>query len=135
MKKIIFLFVLLFSISSLRAQEEFTERELNVDKYTDGTLTLPSDSSDIPLVIFIQGSGPTNRDGNQPMMKNNGMKKLAEELAKNGIASYRFDKRIFKMNKFGIKEEDLRFEDFVNDVQSVVKHFASEEKFSKIILA
>lgn len=135
MKKVAVLFVFLFSLTSLRAQEEFTELELSVDKYTDGTLTLPSDSSDVPLVIFIQGSGPTNRDGNQPMMKNNGMKKLAQELATQGIASYRFDKRIFKMNKFGIKEEDLRFEDFVKDVQSIVEHFNAEEKFSKIILS
>ena len=135
MNRIAPLLVLLISFQSFLAQEKFTEQEVTVDKFTDGTLTLPTDTTNIPLVIFIQGSGPTNRDGNQPMTKNNGIKKIAHELAGKSIASYRFDKRIFKMNKFRIKEEDLRFEDFVQDVKSIVKYFSTEGKFSKIILA
>src|SRR5690606_31358506 len=91
-------FVMIFSLQVTVGQEQtFAERNLSIDEYTDGTLTLPADSSAIPLVIFIQGSGPTNRDGNQPMMKNDGIKKIAHELAQQGIASFRFDKRIFKM--------------------------------------
>jgi uncharacterized protein len=86
-------------------------------------------------VIFIQGSGPTNRDGNQPMAKNDGIKKISHELAEQGIASFRFDKRIFKMEKLRIKEQDLRFEDFSEDVQNIVEHFRQKENFSKIILA
>lgn len=116
------------SISSL-------EQKLTIDKFTDGTLVLPENVVKPPLVIFIQGSGPVNRDGNAPMVKNDGMKKISKELADNGIASFRYDKRIFKMNKFKIKEEDLTFNDFVFDLSNVIQYFQKENNFSKIIVA
>ncbi|MFO8147049.1 MAG: alpha/beta hydrolase family protein [Bacteroidota bacterium] len=116
------------SISSL-------EQNLSIDKFTDGTLVLPEIAENPPLVIFIQGSGPVNRDGNAPMMKNDGMKKISKELADNGIASFRYDKRIFKMDKFRLKEEDLTFNDFVLDLSNIIQYFQKEKNFSKIIVA
>ncbi|MCM4159754.1 alpha/beta hydrolase [Antarcticibacterium flavum] len=115
--------------------DSFNEINLSIDQYTDGTLTLPPDTLNVPLVIFIQGSGPTNRDGNQPMMKNDGVMKISRELAQEGIASFRFDKRIFKMEKLRIREQDLRFEHFAEDVRNIIKYFREQENFSKIILA
>ncbi|HEY9186150.1 MAG TPA: alpha/beta hydrolase [Salegentibacter sp.] len=130
------LFSLFLCTSWFYAQETiFQEEELSINKYIDGTLTKPLATEDSPLVIFIQGSGPTDRNGNQAMMKSDFAKKIAHQLAEEGIASFRFDKRIFKMNKLKIKEEDLRFEDFVEDVQSIITHFSKEGEFSKIILA
>lgn len=116
------------SISSL-------EQNLSIDKFTDGTLVLPENTENPPLVIFIQGSGPVNRDGNAPMMKNDGMKKISKELAGKGIASFRYDKRIFKMDKFRMKEEDLTFNDFVLDLSNIIQYFQKENNFSKIIVA
>lgn len=113
----------------------FSEENISIDQYTDGTLTLPADTANIPLVIFIQGSGPTNRDGNQPMMKNDGIKKINQELAQEGIASFRYDKRIFKMEKLRLREQDLRFEHFAEDVRNIINYFREKEDFSKIILA
>ncbi len=134
MKKILFIFFL--SSTWFYAQEStFQEEELSINKYIDGTLTKPAANENAPLVIFIQGSGPTDRNGNQSMMKSDFAKKIAHQLAGEGIASFRFDKRIFKMNKLKIKEEDLRFEDFVEDVQSIISYFSEEGEFSKIILA
>lgn len=136
MKKIFPLFLMFFILSiSFAQQRDYLEEDLSIDKFTDGTLTLPENSENPTLVIFIQGSGPTNRDGNQPMMKNDGVKKIAHELADNGIASFRYDKRIFKMDKLRIKEADLSFEDFVVDVNAIIDHFEKENKFKKIILA
>ena len=131
------LFVLLFTFHLALAQENpVKEENLTIDKFTDGTLTLPENSEkEEVLVIFIQGSGPVNRDGNAPMAKNDGVKKIAHELAKDGIATFRFDKRILKMDKLRIKEEDLKFEDFVTDVNSIVTYFRNEGRFEKIILA
>ncbi|WP_246054147.1 MULTISPECIES: alpha/beta hydrolase [Antarcticibacterium] len=117
------------------SMDSFNEINLSIDQYTDGTLTLPPDTLNVPLVIFIQGSGPTNRDGNQPMMKNDGVMKISRELAQEGIASFRFDKRIFKMEKLRIREQDLRFEHFAEDVRNIIKYFREQENFSKIILA
>lgn len=131
--------ILLLTFQLAPAQENLViEENLTIDKFTDGTLTLPSNSeaeAGETLIIFIQGSGPVNRDGNAPMAKNDGMKKIAHELAEDGIASFRFDKRIFKMDRLRIREEDLRFEDFVTDVNSIVAHFRNKAQFDKIILA
>lgn len=136
MKKTFPLLLMFFVLSIPFAQQrEYLEENLSIDKFTDGTLTLPENTENPSLVIFIQGSGPTNRDGNQPMMKNDGVKKIAHELAGNGITSFRYDKRIFKMDKLRIREADLRFEDFVTDLNSVVDHFTKTNKFQKIILA
>ncbi|MDR9456898.1 MAG: alpha/beta hydrolase [Salegentibacter sp.] len=136
MKEKLFLLLLIFTANLTIAQSKaFIETEISINKYIDGTLTKPAETEDSPLVIFIQGSGPTDRNGNQSMMKSDFAKKIAHQLAEEEIASFRFDKRIFKMNKLKIKEEDLRFEDFVEDVQSIITHFSEEEEFSKIILA
>jgi len=127
--------MLLFVQLTFAQMNPFTENSVSVNELIDGTLTIPENNENPPLVILIQGSGPTDRDGNQLMMKNDASKKIAHQLAENGIASYRFDKRIFKMNKFRIKEADLRFEDFVTDVNSILEYFKADKNFDKIILA
>jgi len=131
---LIILALLVFNISFAQS-DSIVENELAVNKLIDGTLTKPFSVDNPDLVIFIQGSGPTDRNGNGFMMKNDASKLIAKELAKNGIASYRFDKRIFKMNEFKIKEEDLSFEDFVKDVSDILDYFKKEQNFGKIIIA
>jgi len=134
-KSICLVLMIISSLFALAQDTTFTETELSIDEFTDGTLTLPADENDKYLIIFIQGSGPTDRNGNQPMLQNDGLKKIARELAGNGIASFRYDKRIFKAQKLQLSEEDMIFEDFVEDAKNVVKHFRKEEKFSNIIIA
>lgn len=47
-----------------------------------------------PLVVIIAGSGPTDRDGNNPLgVMANSYKLLAEGLAAKGIDTIRYDKR------------------------------------------
>lgn len=47
-----------------------------------------------PVVLVVPGSGPTDRDGNNPMgMKTDSYKLLAEALIEEDIASVRIDKR------------------------------------------
>lgn len=133
--KILSFLILLFVQLTFAQMNPFTENLVSVSELIDGTLTIPENIENPPLVILIQGSGPTDRDGNQMMMKNDASKKIAHQLAENGIASYRFDKRIFKMTKFKIKEADLRFEDFVTDVNSILEYFKADKNFDKIILA
>lgn len=136
MKKLITGIIILFSAFNLQAQDStYVEREVTVDRFTDGTLTTPVGEKAEDLVIFIQGSGPTDRNGNSPMARNDGMKKIARQLAENGIASYRFDKRIFKMNQYKIQEKDLRFEDFVNDVENIISYFKEKNQFKHIIIS
>lgn len=134
MKKIFPAFLIFFISMIMPAQENF-EENITIDKFTDGSLTLPNGNTSETLVVFIQGPGPTNRDGNQPMMKNDGIKKIAHELAENGVASFRYDKRIFKMDRLRIKEEDLRFTDFVEDANTILNHFDNDARFKKIVIA
>lgn len=136
MKNFFFLFLILFGLEAIYAQDlTYIEQQVSIDKFTDGTLLVPEKIERMPLVILIQGSGPVNRDGNAPMMKNNGMRKISEALAENGIASFRFDKRIFKMEKLRLREENLSFDDFVTDVVAITAHFQKDETYDKIIIA
>lgn len=135
-KTILILSIFLIIIHIGRAQDiTYVETDLNINKYTDGTLTTPSSNKSDNLIIFIQGSGPVDRDGNQPMMKNDAIKKLARQLAENGIASFRYDKRIFKMQELRLKEKDLRFEDFVEDAKDIITYFKEKDQFKNIIIA
>ena len=62
-----------------------------------GTLLLPlwSELQKVPGVVLIAGSGPTDRDGNNPLVPEriDLLKQIAELLARAGIASLRYDKR------------------------------------------
>lgn len=66
-----------------------------------------------PLVIFISGSGPTDRNGNSILVEgsNNSFSQLADSLLKFGVASYRYDKLGIAASEMSKTESDLRFED------------------------
>jgi len=101
-----------------------------------GTLLVPANKNNIPLVILIAGSGPTDRDGNTGPLKNNSLKMLARELANNGIATLRYDKRGIAASKdAGKAEKNLRFEDYITDAAAWVTQFRADKRFSKIIIA
>lgn len=100
-----------------------------------GTLTLPKSNGAVPVALIIAGSGPTDRNGNNPMMKNESLHKLAIELAKGGIASLRYDKRAIAESKAAAKSEaDLRFDDYVNDAKGWVGLLRKDKRFSKLIV-
>jgi pimeloyl-ACP methyl ester carboxylesterase len=100
-----------------------------------GSLVVPQTDYNIPLVIFISGSGPTDRDGNQAAMENDCFKLLARALADNEIANLRFDKRgIGASSELTMAMEDMRFEHFVNDISLWIKKYKKDSRFSKIIV-
>lgn len=101
----------------------------------EGTLTFPAAKAPVPVALIIAGSGPTDRNGNNPMMKNNSLKMLAEELAKKGIASLRYDKRgIAASQAAGMKEADLRFETYIKDAESWIKLLKENKSFGQIVV-
>ena len=101
----------------------------------EGTLMTPESKAAKTVALIIAGSGPTDRDGNNPAMKNNSLKMLAAELNKNGIASLRYDKRgIGKSQQAGLREADLRFEHYVNDAKAWFIYLKQELKFNNIIV-
>jgi len=133
-KAIILLFVL--SVSFCFAQDTaYTQRDLKVSQYIDGTLLLPTNVDAPKLAILIAGSGPTDRDGNSSMAKNNSLKLLAQELSKNGVATFRYDKRSVKMIKTRDENvNNIMFDDFVDDAAAVVSYFKKGNEFSELYL-
>ncbi len=100
-----------------------------------GTLEVPGSEPPYPVVLIIAGSGPTDRDGNNPRMQNNSLKMIATELLKNGIASLRYDKRgIGKSNRAGLKESDLRFENYVDDAKDWINFLKQDSRFGHVIV-
>ena len=132
--KFILFFLLLFGICSAQDVLIISE-EKNITPLIDGTLIIPETSVKLPLVIIIQGSGPIDRNGNQFMQKNNSLRFLSEGLYTNGIASFRYDKRIVKLLRRGtLIEKDIKFGDYIADAISVIDYFKEDERFSKIII-
>jgi len=131
-----YLFLILVFVSSINFSQDdlFSEKELTITKHIDGTLLMPTviDSKKPDLAIIIAGSGPTNRNGNQNFLKNNSLKKLAEQLTNNGIATFRYDKRIVKQIREGKVDNNIMFDDFVNDASSVIDYFKEQDIYSKI---
>ena len=101
-----------------------------------GTLLVPPPSADpVPVVLIHAGSGPTDRDGNSPLLAgpNNSLKLLAEGLATLGIASVRFDKRgIGASRAAGAREEDLRFDMLIEDAAGWIRLLRSDPRFSSV---
>ena len=131
--QILSLICLFIGMTFFTEAQNFSSTEITVNRFVDGTLLIPESVENPPLVILIAGSGPTDRDGNQSFMKNDMLKKLAEELTKNGIATFRYDKRVVKQLKTRTFDKNIRFDDFVDDAKSVVTYF--KPSYSSIIIA
>jgi dienelactone hydrolase len=75
------------------------EREVRFAGHGDlelrGTLALPGGTEEaVPAVLLLPGSGPTDRNGNQPpQLVTNLLKQLSDRLTAEGMAALRFDKR------------------------------------------
>jgi len=103
-----------------------------------GTLRLPATAGRVPVVIIIAGSGPTDRDGNSPLLpgKGNTQKLLASALAAGGIASVRYDKRGIGASRLALtSESDIRFEAYIDDAAAWVAMLRSDRRFSHVTIA
>jgi len=129
------LIFLLLHVSLLYAKTDKTVILKTKTGNIEGTLLFPDSIKIFPVALIIAGSGPTDRNGNNPSMTNNSLKMLAESLCKNGIASLRYDKRgIAKSQSAGLKEADLRFENYIDDASAWVYFLAKDKRFTQIII-
>lgn len=136
------------NIQNRGADTPFTAEPITLETPTAtlyGTLVRPHSSSSIPVALIIAGSGPTDRDGNSTMLKgpNNSLKLLAEDLAAHGIASLRYDKRgigetgkamqlAAEKAKTPLREEDLSFENYIDDAVRWGKQLRADRRFSSL---
>ncbi len=108
---------------------DYDSEDLKIENKKDSltlaaTLTTPKGNGPFPVVITISGSGPQDRDetlfGHKPFLV------IADHLAKNGIATLRFDDR-------GTAESTGDFgsatsEDFSHDVDAIVEFVKKHKK-------
>lgn len=100
-----------------------------------GTLAMPKGASGkVPVVIIVPAYGNIDRDGNGPKMNTNDYKLLAGALGKNNIASIRYDKRMVGQSVTAAKETDMRFDDYFDDVYSLIGTLDDDKRFSKVII-
>ncbi|WP_442601951.1 alpha/beta hydrolase family protein [Paenibacillus sp. KN14-4R] len=107
----------------------YTEKEVVVgegDFALPGTLTMPVDKKNVPVVILVHGSGPNDRDESIGSVKT--FRDLAVGLAKQGIAVLRYEKvtrehtlqvSAVGLGKYTVKEETV--DDATRAVQLVKK--------------
>jgi uncharacterized protein len=86
-----------------------------------GTMLGPANTQS-PAILIIPGSGPTDRDGNNPMgVHANTYRLLAEALAADGITTVRIDKRGLFGSKAAVPDGNaVTIADYATDVRNWV---------------
>jgi pimeloyl-ACP methyl ester carboxylesterase len=100
-----------------------------------GTLLRPSAAGAVPVALLIAGSGPTDRNGNSAILPgpNNSLELLAEGLARQGIATVRYDKRGVAASAAAItREADLRFDHYTDDAVAWIAKLKTDPRFSRV---
>ena len=91
-----------------------------------GTVMLPDAQGTFPGVVLIPGSGQVDRNENAKKLAINAFCEIATDLANNGIASLRYDKR-----GVGSSQGDFwatGFYDNISDAFAVLRFFKSYER-------
>lgn len=92
-----------------------------------GTLTLPKEDGQFPVVVLISGSGPQNRDeellGHKPFLV------LSDYLTRNGIGVLRFDDRGTALSEGDFNSATSA--DFATDVEAAVAYLKSRKEINK----
>jgi uncharacterized protein len=99
-----------------------------------GTITAPADGAAHPAVVFVAGSGPTDRDWCSPLLPgtNGSGKLLAEELARRGFLTLRYDKLASgphvreNLPKFAGK---VSMRSHVDELAGAVRALVAQERF------
>jgi pimeloyl-ACP methyl ester carboxylesterase len=129
--------LLMWSLSAVAAQRPVS---LDVGGGTVyGTeLTPDGAKGKVPVVLLHSGSGPTDRDGNNPMLPgpNDSLRMVAEALAQRGIASVRYDKRGIGSSALPVwKEKDMRLDDYIDDASAWLRRLRADPRFSRVVMA
>ena len=112
----------------LLGKPAYTEEEINFINPADGvrlagSLLIPQGEGPFPAVVLVSGSGPHGRDlliGSQRIMFI-----LADHLARNGIASIRYDKRGCAQSGGYYEPHDI--EKFTADALSAVPYLKTQK--------
>lgn len=99
-----------------------------------GTLTVPVGRRGPTLAVIVAGSGPTDRNGNGPLVQTDLYAQLAHQLAEHGVATLRYDKRGIGESARTLDHTALTLGDFVADVMAEARAVATDPRFSRVFL-
>jgi uncharacterized protein len=103
-----------------------------------GTLREPPGVAPGPAILLIAGSGPTDRNGNQPdgVITSATYRQLAAELERSGLRTLRFDKRMIGLSNGPkpIAESDLRFSHYVGDAAAWAEFLARQRGVTCVVI-
>jgi len=109
-----------------------------------GTLLIPAhkQGTQVPGVVIVAGSGPTDRNGNQTGgFTTNLLSQIADQLAQQGIASLRYDKRAIGAStklplpknpqqptpeEFKAMQDFVAWDNFVGDARATLKYLQQQ---------
>jgi pimeloyl-ACP methyl ester carboxylesterase len=98
-----------------------------------GFLDLPTKPGPWPVVLIHAGSGPTDCDGNGPLVSTDNLKMLGRALAFEGIAAVRIDKRGVAGSIFALtKEDEIRIDTYADDVREWARLIRQDKRFTKL---
>src|SRR5215475_10477277 len=85
-----------------------------------GTLAAPEGGPKAPVAVIIPGSGPTDRDGNNPLgVTAASYRLLAQALAAKGVSTIRIDKRgMFGSRAAAADADNVRMSDYAADMRA-----------------
>ncbi|PRY34207.1 hypothetical protein CLV58_11879 [Spirosoma oryzae] len=147
-----FLFLLLLGLSGAALAQtsepiRYTATEpAGLSLTLDGTLTLPAMTKGaVPVVLLIAGSGPTDRDCNNPTpvmgktVQGASFRLLTDSLVQQGVAVARYDKRYSGKNLLAasalLKMIDMRFDYYVSDAVGFIRQLQADKRFSRVVVA
>lgn len=137
MRALLILLLLTMPLSFVHAQTLLTQT-LKLDTghgVLQGTLLLPKSERPLPVALLIAGSGPTDRNGNNPAGHNDSLRRLAQGLARQGVASLRYDKRGVGASLAAAPDErDLSVEAYVSDALAWSERLKGDPRFGELIL-
>jgi pimeloyl-ACP methyl ester carboxylesterase len=100
-----------------------------------GSLDLPPGAGPFPAALIIAGSGPTDRNGNSPLVagRNDSLLMIARALRETGIASIRYDKRGIGESAGALRsEEGLTFDTYIQDAVGWLELMKTDSRFTRV---
>ena len=88
-----------------------------------------------PAALILSGSGPTDRNGNQPTTHTDNLKLLAHALFAVGVATLRVDKRgIGASGPAAPAEADLRLDTYVADAKAWLAFLRAQDRIGRVFV-
>lgn len=115
--------------------ENVTETDMNLSiaggRTLPGTFAAPKNLKEYPAVVFVHGSGSSDRNETAGQIKP--FQDLAWGLAERGIASCRYDKISYVYGKELAEDKEFTvYDETVNDAAAAVKMLREQEGVSKV---